>query len=79
MIKLKNLRKEEEAKEELRKLMVLGSLHPQNTSKLPRTHKLNFDVKTVVDPKGYEMFPYKAYGEEYIKNKENKLSRYDFK
>uniref|UniRef100_A0A7S3KDQ4 Uncharacterized protein n=1 Tax=Euplotes crassus TaxID=5936 RepID=A0A7S3KDQ4_EUPCR len=65
----------------LNKLIVLGSLANGNTSKLPKTHKLNFDVKTIVDPAGYNdpYFPKRNYGEEYIKNKENKLSRYDFK
>ena len=77
---MNNIRKEEEAKEELRRLVILGSLGAtNNTSKLPRTNKLNFDVKTVVDSVGYELYPKGTYGEEYVKNKENKLSRYDFK
>ena len=78
---MRNKQKEEDAKEELKRMIILGTLGNENTSKLPRTHKLNLNVKTIVDPTGYDAayFPQRAYGEEYTKNKNNKLSRYDFK
>lgn len=54
LLKVRNKQKEESAKEEFKRLMVLGSLAENpNTSKLPRTNKLNFAVKTLVDPSGY--------------------------
>jgi hypothetical protein len=54
VLKLTNKLKEEDAKEELKRLIVLGSIYTNNhTSKLPRTDKINFDVKTIIDPQGY--------------------------
>jgi hypothetical protein len=73
--KLRNKQKEEDAKEELRRLIVLGSLGEGNTSKLPRTNKLNFEVKTVVDPTGYG----NVYNYENPKREFKHKSRYDFK
>lgn len=72
--KLRNRQKEEDAKEELRKLIVLGSLN-ENTSKLPRTNKINFEVKTLIDPSGYsEILTQQDPRREY-----RHKNRYDFK
>lgn len=79
MKKLRNRQKEEDAKDELRRLIVLGSLNNTNTSKLPRTSKINFEVKTIVDPLGYDnpyMFHPVSRGS---KMKNITSNRYDFK
>lgn len=72
--KLKDRAKEEEAKEELQRLIVLGSLD-RKTAKLPRTSKINFDVKTLVDTNGYN--PLRVYTEPIRDTKT--ISRHDFK
>ena len=52
---LRNVQKEEEAKEELKRLIVLGALGQANTSKLPRTDKI-FGTNANIDPSGYSEF-----------------------
>lgn len=76
-----NKQKEEDAKEELKRLIILGNLANDTTAKLPKIKKYHFDVKTVVETDGYSnpYFPRKSHGAEYDKAKDNKLSRYDFK
>ena len=74
MENLKNKAKEEEAKEELRRLIVLSNLD-QKTHKLPRTTKINFEVKTLVDTTGYN--PLRVYSEP-VKNYKT-MNRHDFK
>lgn len=72
--KLRDKAKEEEAKEELRRLIVLGNLD-QKTAKLPRTSKINFEVKTLVDTAGYN--PLRIYNDPIRDTKT--MNRHDFK
>ena len=71
---LRNKAKEEEAKEELKRLIVLSNLD-QKTVKLPRTSKINFEVKTLVDTTGYN--PLRVYNEPIDSYKT--MNRHDFK
>lgn len=79
--KLRNKRKEEDAKDELKRLIILGSLNPERTSKLPRTNKINFEVKTIIDTQGYNniydyhrpLLPSRSKRHDFKKNAESLL------